>query len=75
VQNANAKPETTILLYGVPNYLLRRLGRQGFMLVPTDISWRRAASIERKGWATCYPFHHRWQGKLTITDAGRRALS
>lgn len=62
------------VIYGVPTALLRRFARTGVLLVPTHISWRRAAAIERKGWGAVYPFHHRWQGRLDITPAGREAL-
>lgn len=70
----DGKPDTAILLYGVPNDLLRQFALIGMMLVPTEISWRRASAIQRRGWGTVYPFHQRWQGRLDITDLGRQEL-
>lgn len=51
-----------------------RLARDGHLLVPKQISWRRAAQLVTLGHATLYPFHERWLGKLSITDLGRAAL-
>lgn len=52
----------------------RAVTRQGHLLVPKQISWRRAAQLEKRGLATIYPFHQRWLGRLDLTDAGRAAL-
>lgn len=53
----------------------RRLGAKGEALVPAEISWRVASSFVRRGWGTLNPFHERWLGKITLTEAGRRALA
>jgi hypothetical protein len=53
----------------------RKLLKDGSLLVPKQISWRRAAQMEKLGHATIYPFHQRWLGRLDITEAGRNALS
>ena len=51
-----------------------RLLRGGSALVPTEVSWRIAEKMKRLGWATLYPFHERWLGRMEITEAGRAAL-
>jgi len=52
----------------------KRAFRRGFLIVPREISWRRADKLVRDGLATIYPFHERWQGRLDLTRAGRSAL-
>jgi hypothetical protein len=52
---------------------LERLDRND-LLVPKQISWRRASALVRPGYATLYPFYDRWLGRLQITDKGRAAL-
>lgn len=54
---------------------LSTLNRKKSLLVPTDISWRRAHRLVRAGLATIYPFHQRWQGRIDITDLGRSIAS
>lgn len=51
---------------------LSALAKAGSLLVPTQISWRRATRIVKAGLATMYPFHQRWQGRVDITEAGRQ---
>ncbi|GJE29782.1 hypothetical protein [Methylobacterium organophilum] len=58
------------LLFRLPRVLLRT----GECLVPRDLSWRRAEILRARGWASTNPFHQRWLGKLTLTQAGRAAL-
>ena len=53
----------------------RKLLKDGSLLVPKQISWRRAAQMEKLGHATIYPFHQRWLGRLDLTELGRTALS
>lgn len=53
----------------------RALLLDGHLLVPKQISWRRAAQLEKLGYATIYPFHQRWLGRLDLTEAGRLALA
>jgi hypothetical protein len=53
---------------------LGTLAKRGPLLVPKQISWRRANTLVKRQWAELYPFHERWLGRLTITDAGRRAI-
>lgn len=55
--------------------LKRRLQRDGFLLVPKHISWRRASQMQNAGIGTIYPFHERWLGRFDITPAGRAALA
>lgn len=53
---------------------LAELAKTGSLLVPTNISWRKAQRLVGAGLATIYPFHQRWQGRLDITDKGRSTL-
>jgi hypothetical protein len=50
---------------------LTQLARAGSLLVPKQLSWRRAAALAKAGLASIYPFHERWLGRADITEAGR----
>jgi hypothetical protein len=50
---------------------LKALAKAGTLLIPQQLSWRRADRIVKAGLATMYPFHRRWQGRIDITEAGR----
>lgn len=52
-----------------------RLQRREVLFVPTQISWRRAQQFVGRGWATLYPFHERWLGRLDVTPLGRSVIS
>lgn len=45
---------------------ITKLRRNGFLLVPQQISWTRAHRIVKAGFATIYPFHRRWQGRIDL---------
>ena len=53
---------------------LRAIVRDGYLLVPTHISWRRADGFVSAGAASLYPFHRRWQGRLDFDPAVRAQL-
>ncbi len=74
-ETAAARRSSVSRITGVPDRVLQRLRHDGDLLVPRHISWRRAAVLVRHGYATLYPFHQRWLGKLDITPAGRTAIN
>lgn len=49
------------------------LAKRGSLLVPTQISWRRANRLVVARMATIYPFHERWLGRVDVTERGRAA--
>lgn len=54
---------------------ISKLAAAGSLLIPKQISWRRAKRIQAAGAGTIYPFHERWLGRIDITPAGRAALA
>ena len=51
-----------------------RFLRDGHLLVPTQISWRKADRLSALGIGTIYPFHQRWLGRIYLTCNGRQHL-
>ena len=49
---------------------LKALHKKGTLYAPKQISWRRAYALQSLGFATVYPFHNRWQGRVRITEKG-----
>jgi hypothetical protein len=58
----------------VERVALRKMAKAGYLLVPRQISWRKAQKVVSRGWATLHPFHERWMGRLELTAAGRAMI-
>lgn len=52
---------------------LKRLAKNGQLVAPRQLSKVRAQALVKRGWATVYPFHQRWNLRLTITAEGKAA--